>query len=64
MRGLKILFFRTLELLGGFEEITLSLTPCDEINHFFVPNSSFFWKKQDGSRLCPISLVRLGIETV
>ena len=40
---LQKVYFRTLELLGGFEEILLLLTPCDEIKltssslirHFF-----------------------------
>ncbi len=63
MKGLKKVYFMTLELLGGFEEMTLFLTPCDEKNPLFVPNSSLFLEKQDGPRLCPISLVRLGLET-
>ena len=37
MRGLKKVYFRTLELQGGFEEITLSWTPNDEIKPTFCP---------------------------
>jgi hypothetical protein len=33
----KYIYFRALELLGGFEEIPLLLTPCDEIKPTFCP---------------------------
>jgi hypothetical protein len=50
MRGLKKVYFRTLELLGGSEEILIFWTPGYKIKpHILVPNSSFFstnWTEQ------------------
>ena len=57
-------YFRTLELQGGFEEIPLFWTPYDEIKPTFCPLiRHFFLKKLDVPTLCPISLFRLGLET-
>jgi hypothetical protein len=65
MRCLKKVYFRALELLGGSEEILLFWTPCDEIKHTFLAliRHCFVLKKLDVPTLCPISLVRLGLET-
>ena len=64
MRGLKKVYFRTQELLGGSEEILLFWTPCDEIKPTFLSLiRHFFEKKLYVLTLCPISLVRLGLET-
>ncbi len=38
-------------------------TPCDEIKPLFWSLIRHFFKKLDDPRLCPISLVTLGLET-
>ncbi len=53
MRGLKKLYFRTLELLGGFEEIPLLLTPCDEIKPTFLSLIGHFFEDTGWSKALP-----------
>jgi hypothetical protein len=42
---LEKVYFRTLEFLGGFEEIPLLLTPCDEIKPTFLSLIRHFFEE-------------------
>jgi hypothetical protein len=53
MRGLKKVYFRTLELLGGFEEIPLLLTPCDEIKPTFLSLIRHFFEETGWAKALP-----------
>jgi hypothetical protein len=49
--------FRTLELLGGFEEIPLLLTPCDEIKPTFLSLIRHFFEETGWSKALPLIFV-------
>ncbi len=53
MRGLKKVYFRTLELLGGFEEIPLLLIPCDEIKPTFLSLIRHFFEETGWPKALP-----------
>ena len=53
MKGLKKFYFRTLELLGGFEEIPLLLTPYDEIKPTFMSLIRHFFEERGWSKALP-----------
>ena len=46
-------YFRTLELLGGFEEIPLLLTPYDEIKPTFMSLIRHFFEERGWSKALP-----------
>ncbi len=47
---LEKVYFMTLELLGGFEEIPLFLTPCDEIKPTFLSLIRHFFEETGWSK--------------
>jgi hypothetical protein len=53
MRGLKKVYFRTLELLGGFVEIPLFLTPWDEVKPTFLSQIRHFFEETGWSKALP-----------
>jgi hypothetical protein len=50
---LEKVYFRTLELLGGFEEIPLLLTPYDEIKPTFMSLIRHFFEERGWSKALP-----------
>jgi hypothetical protein len=53
MRGLKKVYFRTLELLGGSEEIPIFWTPGDEIKPIFWSLICHFFQRTGLAKALP-----------